>query len=109
MTSSEWEKHAGWWQKGFTDHRIRDAADYGKYVEYIRNNPVNKILCVKPQEYLYSSVTIADKVSSHASFSRAPTNRFRPASRVDRPVPPPIATSFRLQFPSELCKYLLPE
>jgi len=43
------------WQKGFQDHRIRDAADYDVHVTYIRQNPVRKHLCQEPQEYPYSS------------------------------------------------------
>jgi putative transposase len=43
------------WQKGFSDHRIRDAADYLRHVDYIRQNPVRKCLCERPEEYPYSS------------------------------------------------------
>jgi putative transposase len=43
------------WQKGFSDHRIRDAGDYMRHVDYIRQNPVRKNLCERAQEYPYSS------------------------------------------------------
>jgi putative transposase len=43
------------WQKGFTDHRIRDAGDYQKHREYIHQNPVHARLCLQPQQYTYSS------------------------------------------------------
>ncbi|MFZ1011682.1 MAG: transposase [Candidatus Sulfotelmatobacter sp.] len=43
------------WQKGFSDHRIRDAADSLRHVDYIRENPVRENLCERPEEYLYSS------------------------------------------------------
>ena len=43
------------WQKGFQDHRIRDAADYDAHVTYIWQNPVRKHLCQRPEEYPYSS------------------------------------------------------
>jgi putative transposase len=43
------------WQKGFSDHRIRDAEDYERHVEYIHLNPVRKHLCDKPEDYPYSS------------------------------------------------------
>jgi putative transposase len=43
------------WQKGFSDHRIRDAGDYLKHVSYIRENPVRKRLCEMAEEYPYSS------------------------------------------------------
>jgi putative transposase len=45
------------WQKGFTDHRIRDAADYDIHREYIRMNPVRARLSNAPEEYAYSSAT----------------------------------------------------
>jgi len=44
------------WQKGFADHRIRDADDYTLHVIYIRRNRVRKRLCDKPETYPYSSV-----------------------------------------------------
>ena len=43
------------WQKGFQDHRIRDANDYALHVSYIHNNPVKERLCGAPEEFPYSS------------------------------------------------------
>ncbi len=43
------------WQRGFADHRIRDAEDYEKHVHYIHLNPVKKHLCDGPFAYRYSS------------------------------------------------------
>lgn len=43
------------WQKGFQDHRIRDAGDYATHVTYIHENPVKERLCARPEEYPYSS------------------------------------------------------
>jgi putative transposase len=43
------------WQKGFSDHRIRDAADFDGHVNYIHFNPVRAGLCSRPDEYEYSS------------------------------------------------------
>jgi putative transposase len=43
------------WQRGFSDHRIRDAGDYDKHQQYIRLNPVKKHLCESPAAYPYSS------------------------------------------------------
>jgi putative transposase len=43
------------WQKGFCDHRIRDAGDYLQHVSYIQQNPVRKHLCERSEEYPYSS------------------------------------------------------
>ena len=43
------------WQRGFADHRIRDAEDYDKHLHYIHLNPVKKNLCSPSDEYPYSS------------------------------------------------------
>lgn len=43
------------WQRGFSDHRIRNAADYDEHVTYIHMNPVRKGYCRRPEEYPYSS------------------------------------------------------
>ena len=48
------------WQKGFSDHRIRDWDDYQRHVRYIHDNPVRKRLCEHAEDYQYSS--------SHAGF-----------------------------------------
>jgi putative transposase len=42
------------WQKGFSDHRIRDVEDYRIHQTYIRQNPLRKHLCSAPEEYRYS-------------------------------------------------------
>src|ERR1700738_1893138 len=43
------------WQKGFSDHRIRDAEDFLHHVAYVRENPVRKHLCERPRDYQFSS------------------------------------------------------
>src|SRR6266496_3077860 len=43
------------WQKGFSDHRIRDASDYRVHQLYVQQNPVRKNLCAVAEEYPYSS------------------------------------------------------
>jgi len=43
------------WQKGFSDHRIRDESDYQIHRMYIQQNPVRRRLCERPEEYAYSS------------------------------------------------------
>ena len=45
------------WQRGFSDHRIRDAQDYIKHVDYICRNPVMKRLCFEPKDYPYGSAS----------------------------------------------------
>ncbi len=36
----ELEWHGEVWQQGFTDHRVRDAEDWQRHLEYLRQNPV---------------------------------------------------------------------
>src|SRR5438552_10901020 len=43
------------WQKGFSDHRIRDAADYDSHIIYIHQNPVERGLVSRADQWLYSS------------------------------------------------------
>ena len=43
------------WQRGFTDHRIRDARDYAKHRRYILQNPVEARLSEKAGDYPYCS------------------------------------------------------
>lgn len=48
---SNWEV----WQKGFSDHRIRDGRDYAEHILYIRRNPARAHLCLTAEEFPYSS------------------------------------------------------
>ena len=45
------------WQRGFSDHRIRDAADFDLHMAYIEQNPVKKGLAAEAREYPWSSGT----------------------------------------------------
>ena len=40
------------WQKGFADHRIRDAKDFLAHRDYIHHNPVRARLCQLPGTFL---------------------------------------------------------
>jgi putative transposase len=51
----ELESNMEIWQKGFQDHRIRDAGDYAQNTRYIHENPVRRNLCEGPEDYVYSS------------------------------------------------------
>jgi len=66
---SNWEV----WQKGFSDHRIRDARDYAEHVLYIRQNPVRARLCLAAKEFPYSS--------AHLGFELVPQG-LKPESSV---------------------------
>ncbi|MFP5228173.1 MAG: REP-associated tyrosine transposase [Acidobacteriota bacterium] len=43
------------WQRGFSDHRVRDAEDLDLHIHYIHLNPVKKHLSENPSAYPYSS------------------------------------------------------
>jgi putative transposase len=43
------------WQRGYVDHRIRDAHDYSRHREYIRLNPVRAHLVDVPEAYAFGS------------------------------------------------------
>jgi putative transposase len=43
------------WQRGFTDHRIRDAEDMEVRRRYLHMNPVRAGLVTAAEEYRYSS------------------------------------------------------
>jgi putative transposase len=46
------------WQVGFSDHRIRDAADWDRHVDYILRNPVGSKLCSISYDYRYLAVNL---------------------------------------------------
>ena len=43
------------WQRGFTDHRIRDTDDYNIRRNYLHQNPVEARLSESPESYPHSS------------------------------------------------------
>jgi len=45
------------WQRGFSDHRIRDAKDYEVHVRYIEQNPVKRRLVLAAEAYAWSSAS----------------------------------------------------
>jgi len=51
----ELQTNAEIWQRGFSDHRIRDWEDFEKHVHYIHLNPVKRQLSRQPEEYKFSS------------------------------------------------------
>jgi putative transposase len=50
------------WQKGYNEHRIGDAEEFAKQVEYIWMNPVKAGLVERPEEYPYSSARLKGNV-----------------------------------------------
>jgi len=45
------------WQRGYTDHRVRDAQDYQNHLRYIEENPVKSGLADSATEYPWSSAS----------------------------------------------------
>ena len=43
------------WQPGFTQHLIRDRADYESHVRYVDGNPVKRGLAERPEAYQFCS------------------------------------------------------
>ena len=41
------------WQEGFFDHLLRYGESYAAKWEYVRQNPVRKGLCVRPEDWPY--------------------------------------------------------
>ncbi|MDT7817534.1 MAG: REP-associated tyrosine transposase [Acidobacteriaceae bacterium] len=46
------------WQPGFSDHRIRDAADWDCHIAYMKQNPVKSKLCSSSEDYRYLAVDL---------------------------------------------------
>ncbi|HUU14788.1 MAG TPA: transposase [Terriglobia bacterium] len=44
------------WQRGFTDHIVKDVRDFDSHRNYIRENPVKRGLAARSDEYRFSSV-----------------------------------------------------
>jgi putative transposase len=63
------------WQRGFTDHRIRDAHDFAAHREYIHQNPVARILVQNAAEYKYCSAFPGFRLDSWPSAAEAVQNR----------------------------------
>ena len=52
------------WQRGFTDHRIRDEGDFHSHVNYIHQNPVRRGLCERAEDYPFSSGPLARGINA---------------------------------------------
>ena len=59
------------WQRGFTDHRIRDAEDFARHREYIHQNPVKRGLAARAMEYRYCSAYPGFKLDERTSAAEA--------------------------------------
>ena len=45
------------WQRGFSDHRVRDTGDYQVRLGYLELNPVKRGLAATPGDYIWSSAS----------------------------------------------------
>ena len=77
------------WQRGFIDHRIRDAKDYAHHENYIHQNPVERKLVIRPFDYRYSSAFPGYKLDPWPSVAKAKISKNTQSARV-KLVPFPI-------------------
>jgi putative transposase len=59
------------WQRGFTDHRIRDERDFAAHENYIHRNPVERGLVSNPSEFRYSSAYPGYRLETWPSAAEA--------------------------------------
>ena len=59
------------WQRGFTDHRIRDSEDFENHRGYIHENPVKRGLVESASDYRYCSAYPGFKLDSWPSAAEA--------------------------------------
>ena len=77
------------WQRGFTDHRIRDAQDFVNHQIYIHRNPVERKLVANPREYRYCSAFPGYKLDPWPPAAKAEVSKSTQSARVEL-VPFPI-------------------
>lgn len=58
----ELDFHGAIWEEGFTNHRIKNAEDYERHREYVRQNPVKRFLAETAELFPYSSAHPAAEV-----------------------------------------------
>jgi putative transposase len=59
------------WQRGFTDHRIRDRVDFELHRGYIHQNPVKRGLVQNASEYRYCSAYPGFKLDGWPTAAKA--------------------------------------
>ena len=65
------------WRPGFTEHMIRDRADYDNHVRYIDENPVKPGLAARPELYPFCSASGKHRMDPWpvASGAKAPEKK----------------------------------
>ena len=59
------------WERGFTDHRIRDDRDFQSHRNYIHRNPVKRGLADDPGKYRYCSAFPGFKLDPWPAAAKA--------------------------------------
>jgi putative transposase len=59
------------WQRGFTDHRIRDAEDFQRHRDYIHQNPVKRRMVEDAADFRFCSAFPGFKLDEHPSAAKA--------------------------------------
>jgi len=59
------------WQRGCTDHRIRDDQDFINHQNYVHRNPVERRLVNDPREYRYCTAFPGFKLDLRPSAAEA--------------------------------------
>jgi putative transposase len=62
------------WQRGFSDHRIRDKEDFDRHLEYIHQNPVKRRLVERASEYRYCSAFPGLKLDKRPQRLKPPSS-----------------------------------
>jgi putative transposase len=57
------------WQRGFSDHRVRDLGSFDNHRRYIAANPVRAGLATSPGQYPWCFATLAREKDAHAPQS----------------------------------------
>jgi putative transposase len=55
------------WQRGYTDHRVRDRGEFQMRREYIHENPVRARMVELPTSYPYSSAYRSEREEAYLS------------------------------------------
>jgi putative transposase len=67
----EFDRKGEVWQRGFTDHRIRDAEDFANHRDYIHQNPVERRLVESASQYRYCSAFPGFKLDAWPPVAKA--------------------------------------
>ncbi len=71
------------WQRGFTDHRIRDDYDFETHRNYIDRNPVERKLVNDPREYRYCSAFPGYRLDPWPPAAKAEFSKSAQSARVE--------------------------